>query len=145
MSPALKKEIEEERPPIEMARPPRPGFSRRRPRRRLPGACAAGRAGGARGAAAAGDAAARRDGAACAGARSGGRAARAGAGQRCPDADQLGRDADESRPLTQKVWFWVAVGAGAVVLTTVLLLATRSETFPDANVRNGERELTCAR
>jgi tetratricopeptide (TPR) repeat protein len=38
----------------------------------------------------------------------------------------------EQRPLTQKVWFWVAVGGGAVVLTTVLLLATRSESFPDA-------------
>ena len=39
---------------------------------------------------------------------------------------------DEQRPLTGKVWFWVAVGAGAVALTTVLLLATRSETFPEA-------------
>jgi len=43
-----------------------------------------------------------------------------------------GAPSDEQRPLTQKVWFWVAVGAGAVVLTTVLLLATRSETFPEA-------------
>jgi len=43
-----------------------------------------------------------------------------------------GAPSDEQRPLTRKVWFWVAVGAGAVALTTVLLLATRSETFPEA-------------
>ncbi len=43
-----------------------------------------------------------------------------------------GAPPDEPRPLTQKVWFWVAVGAGAVVLTTVLLLATRGESFPEA-------------
>jgi tetratricopeptide (TPR) repeat protein len=43
-----------------------------------------------------------------------------------------GAPSDEQRPLTHKVWFWIAVGAGAVALTTVLLLATRSETFPEA-------------
>jgi tetratricopeptide (TPR) repeat protein len=43
-----------------------------------------------------------------------------------------GAPPEDQRPLTQKVWFWVAVGAGAVVLTTVLLLATRGESFPDA-------------
>jgi hypothetical protein len=41
---------------------------------------------------------------------------------------------EESRPLTRQTWFWVAVGAGvvAVVGGTVILLATRSEKFPDA-------------
>jgi len=53
-------------------------------------------------------------------------------GNGVPTLTSTGATPDESRPLTQKVWFWVAVGAGAVVLTTVLLLATRSETFPDA-------------
>ena len=55
-----------------------------------------------------------------------------GAGNGVPMLSSSGAPPDEQRPLTQKVWFWVAVGAGAVVLTTVLLLATRSETFPDA-------------
>ena len=53
-------------------------------------------------------------------------------GNGVPMLTSSGAPQDEQRPLTQKVWFWVAVGAGAVVLTTVLLLATRSETFPDA-------------
>jgi len=36
------------------------------------------------------------------------------------------------RPVTQETWFWVAVGAAvAVVGTTVILLASRSETFPE--------------
>jgi tetratricopeptide (TPR) repeat protein len=40
--------------------------------------------------------------------------------------------ADEKRSLTQETWFWVAVGAAvAVVGTTVILLASRGETFPD--------------
>ncbi len=91
---ALKKEIEDERPPIEMARPPRPGVQP------PPGVPAPAPAplpatgtGGAGGAAAAGDAAARRVGAACARSRSGGRAARARVGERCSDVDQLGRAA----------------------------------------------------
>jgi tetratricopeptide (TPR) repeat protein len=56
-----------------------------------------------------------------------------GSGNGVPMLTSSGAPPDEQRPLTQKVWFWVAVGAGAVVLTTVLLLATRSETFPDAS------------
>jgi len=41
--------------------------------------------------------------------------------------------ADEQKSLTHQTWFWVAVGAAvAVVGTTVILLATRGEKFPDA-------------
>ena len=144
---ALKKDIEEERPPIEMARPPRPGFSRPQPpSRRRPGAPAPPVAQAAPVAplppampppvetvppAPAPVPAATPPAPA--------------PGNGVPTLTSSGATPDESRPLTQKVWFWVAVGAGAVVLTTVVLLATRSETFPDADVRNGERELTCAR
>ena len=40
---------------------------------------------------------------------------------------------DEQKSLTRQTWFWVAVGAAAVLVgTTVILLATRGETFPDA-------------
>jgi len=40
---------------------------------------------------------------------------------------------DEQKSLTHQTWFWVAVGAAvAVVGTTVILLATRGEKFPDA-------------
>jgi tetratricopeptide (TPR) repeat protein len=40
---------------------------------------------------------------------------------------------EEQKSLTQQTWFWVAVGAAvAVAGTTVLLLATRGEKFPDA-------------
>jgi hypothetical protein len=53
------------------------------------------------------------------------------AGNGVPMLTTSGTPSDEQRPLTQNVWFWVAVGAGAVVLTTVLLLATRGETFPE--------------
>jgi tetratricopeptide (TPR) repeat protein len=39
--------------------------------------------------------------------------------------------ADEQKPLTRQTWFWVVVGAGVVLGATVILFATRSETFPD--------------
>jgi hypothetical protein len=40
--------------------------------------------------------------------------------------------ADTNGSLTQQTWFWVAVGAAvAVVGTTVILLASRGETFPE--------------
>ena len=40
---------------------------------------------------------------------------------------------DEQKSLTGQTWFWVAVGAAAVLVgTTVILLATRGEKFPDA-------------
>jgi hypothetical protein len=40
--------------------------------------------------------------------------------------------ADASRSLTQEIWFWVALGAAAaVVAATVVLLASRDETFPE--------------
>jgi tetratricopeptide (TPR) repeat protein len=39
---------------------------------------------------------------------------------------------DAKRSLTQETWFWVALGAAAaVVATTVVLLASRDETFPE--------------
>jgi tetratricopeptide (TPR) repeat protein len=37
----------------------------------------------------------------------------------------------ESRPLTSEWWFWAAVGGGAVVATVLILFATRGESFPD--------------
>jgi tetratricopeptide (TPR) repeat protein len=41
--------------------------------------------------------------------------------------------ADEKTSLTHQTWFWVAAGAAAVLVgTTVILLATRGEKFPDA-------------
>jgi hypothetical protein len=52
-------------------------------------------------------------------------------GNGVPMLTSSGAPADAPQPLTKKVWFWVVVGAGAVLLTTVVLLATRSETFPD--------------
>lgn len=123
---ALKKEIEDERPPIEMARPPRPGVqpppgvpapapttgqatpvaplppAMPPPVELLPPAPVPA-------------------------------AAPPAPGSGVPMLTSSGAPQDEQRPLTQKVWFWVAVGAGAVVLTTVLLLATRGESFPDAS------------
>jgi tetratricopeptide (TPR) repeat protein len=40
--------------------------------------------------------------------------------------------AGEQKALTQQTWFWVAVGAAVAVLgVTVILLATRDEKFPD--------------
>jgi hypothetical protein len=40
---------------------------------------------------------------------------------------------DEKKPITQRTWFWVAVGAAAVLVgTTVLLTASGGETYPDA-------------
>jgi len=42
---------------------------------------------------------------------------------------------DEQKPLTRQTWFWVAVGAATVLVgTAVILLATRSETFPAATL-----------
>ena len=85
----------------------------------------------------------RRDRAARAGDRPGGRATCAGAGQRRPDVDQLGRACRSAEPLTKKVWFWVAVGAGAACADDVVLLATRRE-LSRTDVRNGEGNSTCA-
>jgi tetratricopeptide (TPR) repeat protein len=40
---------------------------------------------------------------------------------------------DEKKPITQRTWFWVAVGAAAVLVgTTVLLTASGGESYPDA-------------
>ena len=40
---------------------------------------------------------------------------------------------DEKKPITQRTWFWVAVGAAAVLVgTTVILTASGGETYPDA-------------
>jgi tetratricopeptide (TPR) repeat protein len=129
---ALKKVIEEERPPIEMARPP--------------GGTAAPAAG------AAGPNAAQPGGAPPAGvASSPGRpmpppvetpmpvtplpaAAPPPAGN--ANASLVARPApaptNEKKPVTQQTWFWVALGAGAaIVATTVILLSTRSDRYPD--------------
>jgi tetratricopeptide (TPR) repeat protein len=41
---------------------------------------------------------------------------------------------DEQKPLTHQTWFWVAIGAAAVAVgATIVVLATRGETFPDAS------------
>jgi tetratricopeptide (TPR) repeat protein len=49
-----------------------------------------------------------------------------------PMVSQLAQPADEQKPLTRQTWFWVAVGvAAAVVGTTVILFATRGETYPN--------------
>jgi tetratricopeptide (TPR) repeat protein len=46
---------------------------------------------------------------------------------------------DEQTPLTRQTWFWVAVGVAAVLVgTTVVLLATRGEKFPDATLGQAE-------
>ena len=48
-----------------------------------------------------------------------------------PTLASSGAPSDAPQPLTKKVWFWVAVGAGAVLLTTVVLLATSRDSFPN--------------
>jgi tetratricopeptide (TPR) repeat protein len=40
--------------------------------------------------------------------------------------------ANEKKSVTQQTWFWVAVGVGAaIVATTAIVLATRSDQYPD--------------
>jgi len=52
-----------------------------------------------------------------------------------PMVSQPATAGDEQKPLTRQTWFWVAVGAAAVLVgTTVILLATRGDTFPDATL-----------
>jgi hypothetical protein len=143
---ALKKDIEDERPPIEMARPPRPGTQ---PSPAAPPVATAPRP-------------APPPGAAPPSSPSPAPAAPqpapvaplppampppvettvpppipaaapppATTGGGVPTLTSTGAAPEEARPVTQQVWFWVAVGAGAVLATTVILLATRSESFPD--------------
>ena len=50
-----------------------------------------------------------------------------------PMVSQPAATGDDEKSLTRQTWFWVAVGAAVVLVgTTVILLATRGETFPDA-------------
>ena len=52
-----------------------------------------------------------------------------------PMVSQPATAGDEQKPLTRQTWFWVAVGAAAVLVgTTVILLATRGDSFPDATL-----------
>ena len=52
-----------------------------------------------------------------------------------PMVSQPATAGDEQKPLTRQTWFWVAVGAAAVLVgTTVILLGTRGESFPDATL-----------
>lgn len=52
-----------------------------------------------------------------------------------PMVSAPGQAGDEQKPLTRQTWFWVVVGAAAVLVgTTVILLATRGESFPDATL-----------
>ena len=52
-----------------------------------------------------------------------------------PMVSQPASAGDEQKSLTRQTWFWVAVGAAAVLVgTTVILLATRGEKFPDATL-----------
>lgn len=52
-----------------------------------------------------------------------------------PMVSQPGTAGDEQKPLTRQTWFWVAIGAAAVLVgTTVILLGTRGESFPDATL-----------
>jgi len=39
--------------------------------------------------------------------------------------------AEEKRSITQKTWFWVAVGAGVIVATTLILVSARDTKYPD--------------
>jgi len=50
-----------------------------------------------------------------------------------PMVSQPAATGDDEKSLTRQTWFWVAVGAAVVLVgTSVILLATRGETFPDA-------------
>jgi tetratricopeptide (TPR) repeat protein len=41
--------------------------------------------------------------------------------------------ASEQKAVTQQTWFWVAIGAGvAIVATTLILLGTKSDKYPDS-------------
>ena len=55
-----------------------------------------------------------------------------------PNVPMVSRPApagDEQKPLTGQTWFWVAVGAAAVLVgTTAILFATRSDEFPNATL-----------
>jgi len=52
-----------------------------------------------------------------------------------PMVSQPAPAGDEQKPVTRQTWFWVAVGAAAVLVgTTAILLATRGESFPDATL-----------
>ena len=52
-----------------------------------------------------------------------------------PMVSQSAPAGDEQKPLTRQTWFWVALGAAAVLVgTTVILLATRGDSFPDATL-----------
>jgi tetratricopeptide (TPR) repeat protein len=52
-----------------------------------------------------------------------------------PMVSQPATVGDEQKPITRQTWFWVAVGAAAVLVgTTAILLATRGEQFPDASL-----------
>lgn len=52
-----------------------------------------------------------------------------------PMVSQSAPAGDEEKSLTRQTWFWVAVGAAVVLVgTSVILLATRGETFPDATL-----------
>jgi hypothetical protein len=52
-----------------------------------------------------------------------------------PMVSQPATAGDEQKSITGQTWFWVAVGAAAVLVgTTVILLGTRGESFPDATL-----------